>query len=234
MLGAFIGDMAAWTYENDHDVFEEYLVSDKAMPSGYMFNMICVQELFGLLGSRFTCNSEYFQNFFNNLNAIDVILQAILIAWIFNSKKIMLDILETHLVYHNQDEKTCVSLLTKVIYAMRNLATKKETLALEHDGRTISDYVDKEVGKTTLCGKFASAFAIFMKANDFSEAIRMSMKLPGDRHFNAILVGAIADAMYDCQYSHTAYEGNICGYPVAGEKLEMVTTKKCGKPIALD
>ena len=35
MIGAFIGDLAAWTWHNDHDKFYPHLISDKAEKSVY-------------------------------------------------------------------------------------------------------------------------------------------------------------------------------------------------------
>ena len=38
----------------------------------------------------------------------------------------------------------------------------------------------------------------FYDSFDYGSALHNAMKLPGDRHLNAIIVGALADAMYGC------------------------------------
>lgn len=226
MIGAYIGDMVAWTYERKPEDFEKYLVSDKAMPSGYMFNVTCAADLFLKLREWVEFDQDYYQAYFTNDDALSVLLQAIAAAWIFHSDGVTQLVVRNYLVYHDQDEQTCASLLAKVIYAIRNLATKNEAMLLEYNGKTIKEYIEFEKDNDSLCGCFARAWNIFEKADDFVEAVKKSMTLPGDRHFNAIMVGAIADSMYGCTYCHPKDDGCVNCYPITWGKLQMCISEK--------
>lgn len=225
MVGAFIGDLAAWTYEHEPDVFEHYLVSDDAMPSGFMINMTCASELLLNLRSWGYKTPESYQSFFQNDDAIAILLQAITVAWVFHSDKVTQKVLQSYVRFHNQDEQVCSSLLAKVIYAMRNRATKEEALQLEFNEKPIHNYIEESKSENSLCGSFARAWAVFQEAEDFGKAIELAMTLPGERHLNAILVGSIADSMYDCKYFHPEDEGSFCGLPISWEKTSMCVTK---------
>ena len=44
MIGAIIGDLAAWTWENDHERFYPLLISEKAVLSEYGLSVLATSD----------------------------------------------------------------------------------------------------------------------------------------------------------------------------------------------
>ena len=45
MIGAIIGDLAAWTWENDHEKFYPYLISEEALLSEFGLSVLATADI---------------------------------------------------------------------------------------------------------------------------------------------------------------------------------------------
>lgn len=91
--------------------------------------------------------------------------------------------------------------LVKLIFALRTGPPKNRAALVEHLG-TFRSFTKERHWKDGygMIGYLVRTWMAFYDSFDFGSAIHNAMKLPGDKHFNGILVGALADAMYGCGY----------------------------------
>ena len=84
----------------------------------------------------------------------------------------------------------------KLIFALRHGASKEEALMVENVSSFkgfVEDISWNE--QSSILGILIRAWGAFYSSYDFGSALHRAMELPGDRHLNGILVGALADAM---------------------------------------
>lgn len=98
--------------------------------------------------------------------------------------------------FHGNKEEHYLSQLAEVIYRLRQGATKPEAIQGVH-------YL-KEWGlldQESPLGYAYHAWQCFKKSWDFASALHNAMRCPyGEKHLLAALTGAIAEAMYSCEY----------------------------------
>lgn len=61
MIGAIIGDLAAWTWENDHEKFYPFLISEKALLSEFGLSVLATADA---LDFNLFMNEENIRNTF--------------------------------------------------------------------------------------------------------------------------------------------------------------------------
>ena len=100
----------------------------------------------------------------------------------------------------------------KLIFVLRHGASKKDALMVENVSSFkgfVEDISWNE--QSSILGILIRAWGAFYSSYDFGSALHRAMELPGDRHLNGILVGALADAMYGCdRYMVKAKYGKGC------------------------
>lgn len=57
MIGTIIGDLAAWTWENDHEKFYPSLISEKALLSDFGLSVLATADALGY--NLFMNEAEY-------------------------------------------------------------------------------------------------------------------------------------------------------------------------------
>ena len=98
--------------------------------------------------------------------------------------------------FHGNKEEHYFSQLAEVIYRLRQGATKHEAIQGVHYLKDWS-LLDPE----SPLGYACHAWECFKKSWDFTSALHNAMRCPyGDKHLLAALTGAIAEAMYSCEY----------------------------------
>ena len=206
MLGAIIGDLAAWTYEHNRDVFYSDLVADNAELSAYGREVLEAARCFLMNGAP----------------AYDRQLEGEMIQR--SGGYLMWEIVCTWTKYlsgdHHNYAGTCFPMfgcfekadgytelfLKRIIKTLHDGGTKYDAyLSNWHFERFIKSFpwkisLSDNNGNNTILNYLFRAWDSFEKSWDFTSAIHNAMKWDGDRHLVAALTGTIAEAMYSCEY----------------------------------
>lgn len=198
MLGAIIGDLAAWTWENEHEAFYPQLYTDKAQLSEY--SDVYLLTVKSLLDNPVMGTVEYsrlFREVDYPTRRINAVLRAVAVGWIFQGEETLERAANAYCLRDEKEDWYASQFMAKLIWALRCGATKDEAAQVEHIG-TFSSFAtskDWQSDDGTL-SILVRAWNAFYSAFDFTSALHAAMKLPGDRIVNAMLVGALAEAMY--------------------------------------
>lgn len=213
MLGAIIGDLAAWTWENDHEAFYPRLVSDKAKLSEYGLSVLAYAPVITRGGKpdwRIYGKDYNRKLFTDNRDCADVstlwsrwianddlvipyevkrplVTAAIVCAgWVDNSREVALDWVRG---FHCGKQEYYAAQISEVIASLLDGKTKKEAA----DNFAIPNFTAPEY-----LYYIQLAWDCFANSWDFTSAIHNAMKCKDDKHLAAVLTGAIAEAMYGC------------------------------------
>lgn len=200
MLGAIIGDVAAGTYEKDKNLFYSHLISEDVKPSS-------LGDYIETMGKQLISNPQISSREFEcilNMSCIENpetmnLLRAIVIAWMYDSLEETYNKVQQLCLNLNKEDMDASHFLVKLIFALRTGSPKKREAQVEHVDTFRSFTKDKNWKcDSGILGTLVRAWMAFYDSFDFGSAMHNAMKLPGNRHLNAILVGALADAMYGC------------------------------------
>lgn len=200
MTGAIVGDLAAWTWLNDHDAFYPRLISDKAKTSASSETIFTASN--ALLGNPEIEREKYEQLFRPKVGeerCYDTLMRAIVIGWLYEEHQLS-DNVQKYSLHEEKEDWYAAHFLAKLICALRNGATKKAAAQVAHID-TFRSFTKQDHWKTG-CGTLSMlvrAWMAFYDAFDFTSALHNAMKLPGDKYVNGILVGSLAEAMYGCE-----------------------------------
>jgi hypothetical protein len=200
MTGALIADIAAGTYEKDKKLFFSKLICDnvKLSPLGN-----CLQTNGSLLVKNPHIAKEVFKrivkdSYFEKSEA-NALIYVIAIAWVYDTIDEIEEIGTIVCQLNDKADWYAWHFLAKLIFALRTGSPKKRAAQVEHIG-TFRSFTKDNHWKcdSRLLGTLVRAWMAFYDSFDYGSALHNAMKLPGDRHLNAIIVGALADAMYGC------------------------------------
>ena len=129
MLGAIIGDLAAWTWENDYKNFYTKLVSQEAKLSDYAHTLLVTCD--ALMHDRDVPIGEYRRLLsFNGWEKerIKSVIRAIAVAWLYEDEEEMRHAIKTYCycLWDDKEEIYAASFMAEIIYALRHGTTKKE------------------------------------------------------------------------------------------------------------
>ena len=203
MIGALIGDLAAWTWEHDHSKFYPQLFSDVAQKSDYSDVMLQTAKL--LLQYPNISRDEfmrihrcYFGLDNAKANAEYDLLRSIIIGWMYDGDEIS-NAIHRYCICDDKEELYASHFMANLIYRLRTGYTKKEAAQVEFCG-TFRSFTKEEHWKTGdgVLSYLVRAWMSFYDAFDFGSAIHNAVKKPGNLTLNCILAGALADATYGC------------------------------------
>lgn len=201
MLGAIIGDLAAWTWENDHKNFYPKLVSQEAELSDYAHTLLVTCD--ALMHDREMPIDEYRRLFYFDgweEKRIKSVIRAIAIAWLYEDEEEMRHAINTYCLWDDKEEIYAASFMAEIIYALQHGTTKKEAGQVDFGSTFYSSVQDDNWQNATgTLSMVIRAWDAFYYAFDYTSAIHNAIKLPGDRHVNAIFIGAFTEAMYGCE-----------------------------------
>lgn len=204
MIGAFIGDLASWTWTNDHDKFYPQLFSDVAKKSVYTDVMLFTAKT--LLQNPNISRDEfmrmhqcYFDMGNTKVNAEYDLLRSIVIGWIYDEDSIS-HAIHSYCLCDEKEEVYASHFMAKLIYKLRTGSAKIDAAQVEFCG-TFRSFTKEEHWKTGkgVLSYLVRAWMSFYDAFDFGSAIHNAVKKPGNLTLNCILAGALADAMYGCE-----------------------------------
>lgn len=233
MLGAIIGDLAAWTWEHDRECFYTQLVSPEAKLSGYGLlalimwkpivdgDAIAKTRLYVQIGKalmhcppcaeipqewRTWSSSEYDRAIPFDLK-LAMFTAATVDSGFCNEER------QKHLnwvsFFHCGKAEMYASDIMTVLRRLYEGDPKDE--AIQNLPPYLHDwYKSGENNWDNILAYSTFAWRCFYYAFDFTSAIHNAMKCDHNRHLAAFLTGAYASAMYGCRFSMTKkkYGGN--------------------------
>lgn len=203
MVGAFIGDLAAWTYINDHKATYSQLVSDVAKKSVYADVMLFSVNT--LLDNPKISRNDFIRKqwaTFGKVNAkksaVYDILHSIVIGWLYDYDEISQTI-NKFCLYEDKETRYASYFISHIICKLRTGSTKNEATQEDFCGTFLS-FIKNDfwINSSGILGYLVRSWISFYDAFDFGSAIFNAVDQPGDIHLNFILTGALGDAMYGC------------------------------------
>ena len=209
MNGAILGDLAAWTWEQDKDLFFRKLVSSEASPSKMMKEMLLMADTLALVRGS---DIKVHESLGMRISPEATVLRVIAIGWLYDTEAETASAYQEYSFTYDKEDWYAGAFMWKLIFALRHGASKKDALMVEN----VSSF--KGCGEdiswneqSSILGILIRAWGAFYSSYDFGSALHRAMELPGDRHLNGILVGALADAMYGSdRYMMKAKYGKGC------------------------
>lgn len=195
MIGAIIGDLAAWTWEHDREVFYKKLILPEAVTSSRLMDMYLTTDL---LMRQKDMDRETYSTYFGDRNPIATVIRAIAIGWLYDSEQETRKAFQKYGLDDDKEDWYAGSFMCMLIYALRHGASKKESALVSHIS-PFQEMFENFQDKDTILGILIRAWKAFESSFDFGSAIHNAMILPRDHHINGIFVGALADAMYGCE-----------------------------------
>lgn len=204
MIGALIGDLAAWTWEHDHNKFYPQLFSDVAQKSDYSDVMLQTAKLLlqypNIYRDEFMrIHRCYFGLDNAKANAEYDLLRSIIIGWMYDGDEIS-NAIHKYCICDDKEELYASHFMANLIYRLRTGYTKKEADQVEFCG-TFRSFTKEEHWKTGdgVLSYLVRAWMSFYDAFDYGSTIHNAVKKQGNLSLNCILAGALADAMYGCE-----------------------------------
>lgn len=209
MNGAILGDLASWTWKQDKELFFRMLVSSEASPSKMMKEMLLMADT---LAQERGSDINVHECLGKRISPIATVLRAIAIGWLYDTEAETASAYQEYGFAYDKEDWYAGAFMWKLIFALRHGASKKDVLMVENVSSFkgfVEDISWKE--QSSILGILIRAWGAFYSSYDFGSALHRAMELPGDRHLNGILVGALADAMYGSdRYMVKAKYGKGC------------------------
>ena len=209
MNGAILGDLAAWTWEQDKDLFFRKLVSSEVSPSKMMKEMLLMADTLAQVRGS---DIKVHESLGMRISPEATVLRAIAIGWLYDTEAETASAYQEYGFTYDKEDWYAGAFMWKLIFALRHGASKKDALMVENVSSFkgfVEDISWNE--QSSILGVLIRAWGAFYSSYDFGSALHRAMELPGDRHLNGILVGALADAMYGCdRYMVKAKYGKGC------------------------
>lgn len=222
MLGAIIGDLAAWTYEQDKELFYAQLICSEAPVSEFGMTVFATSDALEnvpqLTSNHFLDRIKPWYRVANDEVVMlspkarewtetlcvqgdesvagMVLMRTVVHAWWRNCGVPELPFrLESD---WDDDIEKAVRFLSRMIVSLSTGRSKNETYAdLGEQFKAYRHGSNWQQGMTML-DYLMRAWDAFYQAFDFGSALHNAMRLPGNRRLNGALTGAVAEAMYGC------------------------------------
>ncbi len=222
MLGAIIGDIAAWTYEHDRTTFWSHLVSEDAKVSEFGLSVLTTASLISTDPNMPKEEAVKFtRRCFRFISKEAAELSPAAIKWSsslnceYGSMMFGIAMLRiaTCAFFGVQDKEMWFESTFDKEEGYTRLFLSK-MISLLRQGKT-KDEVYKELGdifkdcrhnwnwqeENGMLSYLLRAWDAFYRAFDFTSAIHNAMKMNGNHQLMGAFTGAIAGAMYGCRYN---------------------------------
>lgn len=209
MIGAIIGDLAAWIWEQDKEAFFRKLVSSEASSSWMGEELLLTADTLALKRGS---DIKVHECLGKRQSPVATVMRAIAIGWLYDTEAETASAYQEYGFTYDKEDWYAGAFMWKLIFALRHGATKEEALMVENVSSFkgfVEDISWNE--QSSILSVLIRAWGAFYSSYDFGSALHLAMELPGDRHLNGILVGALADAMYGSdRYMVKAKYGKGC------------------------
>lgn len=235
MIGAVIGDLAAWTWEHDRKCFYERLVSSESRLSGYGLLPITmwptIYEEGSILKHRLymTCGKALSHSRAMGIDVPDIwqrwgltdydkaipfdLKVALIMSAIIDSgylRESHQKELHWNSFFHGGKQEGYASFMMIILRRLNGGETKDKAI-IDIPEPVINYYPSGTVHHWRDLLEYTTfAWRCFYYSFDFTSALHNAAKCPADRRLAMMLTGAFADAMYGSSYSMTKkkYGGN--------------------------
>lgn len=213
MIGALIGDLAAWTYEHDKDTFWKQLIPNGgrgAEPSvyGHAFMRAASKNVLDIARQEVSfirTSNEWSQKEWLHVTGQRLMWQ-LMCAW--DDNKDYPNGMEDIIPFEKEDGYARLFVIN-LIRSLRAGKTKSEAYHSEQSFEQLSktwkwrswDKITGTDHEYSLLTHIFRAWDSFYRGFDYTSSIHNAMKWDGDRHLIACLTGAFADAMYGSEQS---------------------------------
>lgn len=223
MKGLIIGDLAAWTWQNDRNVFYSRLVSDRAVLSEFGVTAIAmVEPIWNDKEITADCFHGHLQKYLSNQielsydvetwlknplpflpssnNQVNILIDILyaICGWSGDGQEDTMDRAKKINTSLNMGKEAFYAsmILPQLIWLLRNGYSKKDAIQKEGSFKTILDWDKSSDGPL---GAIARAWDSFYRAFDFTSTIHSAVKSPVNPRLTACIAGALAEAMYGCE-----------------------------------
>ena len=242
MLGAIIGDLAAWTYEHDRTKFWSHLVSEEAKVSEFGLSVLTTTAI---IASDLTMPKQKAADFtrrsFQNTNKDAVNLSVLVLDWETllecNYQSLMFGIGIFRMTTCPFFDVPCNEMYFESTWDKEEGYTRmflSQMVSLLRQGRT-RDEVYEALGsvfqncrhtwnwqeETGMLSYLLRAWDAFYRAFDYTSSIHNAMKMNGNHRLMGAFTGAIAGAMYGCRYSLIKKKYHQCPVKI-GTKFNLI------------
>lgn len=203
MLGAIAGDLAAWTYENDRECFFASLTSKDAVLSD-LGKTAFETALWSLERKQNDFIELRIEPPSNHTGYSNRLIQLATLAW-QNENPQSLFKSEKDIFYDDKEGMYAGNIIVELIQSLYIGKSKKEALS-GYFGKIFAQMKAGWKWKDSkpsdgLLTYMMRAWHCFETAWDFTSAIHNAAQWPDvDRHLLCSLTGALAEAMYGCEY----------------------------------
>lgn len=212
MIGAIIGDLAAWTYENDRDTFWKQLISNDAKE----IKLSVYGHAYFRAASRNVMNAPeqdvaYIETSQKGApeNKLRLsgqwLMWQLMCAWnddLHNPKDI------PNLSCFDKEEGYARMFVIELIRLLRHGHTKSEAYHSVYSFELLSKSwhwrawpSSSHVDNHSILTCVFRAWDSFYRGFDYTSSLHNAMKWDGDRHLVAILAASFASAMYGCHFN---------------------------------
>lgn len=201
MIGTLIGDLAAWTYENDPTTFWQQLIPDDghgAVPSVYGHALMKAAS-HNIMDCPGIDTNPIGTPMDGCRYSGQKLMWHIVGAWIDRSNMSGMP------VFHSidKDEHYATMFVMNLIMLLRGGATKSEAYHTMDSFEHMSKHWNwRTPGKQLdLITYVLRAWNAFYHGHDYTSTIHNAVKWSDDRNLTCALAGTFADAMYGCQFN---------------------------------
>lgn len=212
MLGAIIGDLAAWTYENDRDTFWKQLVSNNSIDIelsvyGHAYFRAASRNVWTVPEQDVAyINTSQLWSPENHLRQSGQwLMWQLMCAW-NDDLPAPKDIPDSSFV--DKEEGYARMFVIELIRLLRHGHTKSEAYHSVYSFEQLSKSwhwkawsSSLQVDSYSILTCIFRAWDSFYRGFDFTSSLHNAMKWDSDRHLIAALTGAFADAMYGSEQS---------------------------------
>ena len=214
MIGAIIGDLAAWTYENDKDTFWKQLFSEdcekiELSVYGHAYFRAASRNVIDVPDqdvSIIRASEELSLSVKLKVNGQWLMWQ-LMCAWHDNleTPRDLEDISST-----DKEEGYARMFVIGLIRCLRKGMTKSEAyhsvdafenLSKSWEWKSYQQEATECNNRYSILSCVFRAWDSFYRGFDFTSSVHNAMKWEGDRHLIAILTASFASAMYGCKYN---------------------------------
>lgn len=223
MLGALIGDLAAWTWQHDKALFYQQLIAGEAPISEYGGAILAMakpvferqpidrQTIGSMLYHYFKEGVDVSQDVnewmgsgmrsvpYNKVRLVVTMINA-LVGWVADTAEDAMKMareITGNLDLDKEDMYAAIS-LSGLIWNLRHGMSKDEAIkALDFVGDVVIDWENKRDDGPL--GGIARAWDAFYRAFDFTSTIHSAVKSPVNPRLTAAIAGEFAEAMYGCE-----------------------------------
>lgn len=129
MIGAIIGDLAAWTWEQDKVVFFKKLVSSEASSSWMVEEMLLTADTLALERGS---DIKVHECLGKRQSPVATVMRAIAIGWLFDTEAETASAFQENGFASDKEDWYAGAFMWKLIFALRHGASKEEALMVEN------------------------------------------------------------------------------------------------------